>query len=134
MGQNVDVMTITLMSTSGACVLDVLTKTEMRKDEAYSRFPYVIAVGLGSVRRQLHVVEHTLELHRELEATLDLEFGKHATFCVIGDRSTEKKALREVSFIISLKYVLFCDEPEEGDSFIEDHLDFGIRFLGMVIR
>jgi hypothetical protein len=69
-----------------------------------------------------------------LEAALDLEPGEHATFCIIRDRSIEKKALRKVSLIISFKDILFCNKPEEGYSFIEDHLDFGIRFLDMVVR
>jgi hypothetical protein len=79
-------------------------------------------------------MEHALKFHCELEAALDLELGEHATFCIVGDRATKKQALREVSFIISFKDILFCDKPEKGYSFIEDHLDFGVRFLGMVMK
>lgn len=39
-----------------------------------------------------------------------------------------------MSLIISFEHVLLCDEPKQADSFIEDRLDFGIRFLGVVIR
>jgi len=39
-----------------------------------------------------------------------------------------------MGLIISFEHVLLCDEPKQADSFIEDRLDFGIRFLGVVIR
>ena len=74
-------------------------------------------------------MEHALEFHSKLEATLNLELGKHATLRVIGHRSIVKEALCEMGLIITLKDVLFCDEPEQGDCFIEDDLDFGICFL-----
>jgi hypothetical protein len=35
-----------------------------------------------------------------------------------------------MGLIISFEDVLLCDEPEQADGFIEDNLDFGIRFLG----
>ncbi len=57
-------------------------------------------------------MEHTLEFDRELEATFDLELGKHASFRVIRDRPIMKEALRQVGFIISFEDVLFCDEPK----------------------
>jgi hypothetical protein len=75
-------------------------------------------------------MKHALKFHCELESALDLELGKHATFCIIRDRAIKKQALREVSFIISFKNILFCDKPEKGYGLIEDHLDFGVRFLG----
>jgi hypothetical protein len=65
-------------------------------------------------------VEHTLEFDRELEAAFDLEFGKHASFRVIGNRSVMKEALCKMGLIISLEHVLLCDEPKQADSFIED--------------
>ena len=79
-------------------------------------------------------MEHTLELDRKLEAAFDLELGKHASFRVIRDRSVMKEALCQMGFIISFEYVLLCDEPKQADGFIEDDLDFGIRFLGAIIR
>jgi hypothetical protein len=91
----------------------------------------VVPVSLHGVRGELHVVEHALEFHGELEAALNLELGKHATLCIIRDRSIVEKALREMGFIITLKDILFCDEPEQGDCLIEDELDFGICFLSV---
>jgi len=95
----------------------------------YSRVGHVIPVRLHGVRGELHVVEHALEFYSELEATLNLELGEHATLRVIRDRSVVKEALCQMSFIITLKDVLFCDEPEQGDGFIEDNFDFSICFL-----
>ena len=89
----------------------------------------MIPVCFHGVRGEFHVVEHALEFYSELEATLNLELGEHATLCVIRDRSVVKEALCQMSFIITLKDVLLCDEPEQGDSFIEDGLDFSICFL-----
>jgi len=39
-----------------------------------------------------------------------------------------------MGLIISFEHVLLCDEPKQADGFIEDRLDFSIRFLGVVIR
>jgi hypothetical protein len=39
-----------------------------------------------------------------------------------------------MGLIISFEYVLLRDEPKQADGFIEDNLDFGIRFLGVIIR
>jgi hypothetical protein len=89
----------------------------------------VVPVSLHGVRGELHVVEHALEFHSELEATLNLELGEHATLRIIRDRSVVKEALCEMRFIITLEDILLCDEPKQGDSFIEDDLDFGICFL-----
>ena len=89
----------------------------------------MIPVRLHGIRGELHVVEHALEFHSELEATLNLELGEHATLRVIRDRSIMKEALCEMGFIITLKDILFCDEPEQGDGFIEDDFDFSICFL-----
>lgn len=89
----------------------------------------MVPVSLHGVRGELHVVEHALEFHSELEATLNLELGEHATLRIIRDRSVVKEALCEMGFIITLKDILFCDEPEQGDCFIEDEFDFGICFL-----
>jgi hypothetical protein len=75
-------------------------------------------------------MEHTLEFDRELEAAFDLELGKHASFRIIRNRSVMKKALGQMSLIISFEDVLLCDEPEQADRLIKDNLDFGIRFLG----
>ena len=89
----------------------------------------MIPVRLHGVCGELHVVEHALEFYSELEATFNLELGEHATLRVIGDRSVVKEALCKMSFIIAFKDVLFCDEPEQGDGFIEDDFDFGVCFL-----
>jgi hypothetical protein len=79
-------------------------------------------------------VEHTLEFDRELEAALDLELGKHASFRIIRDRSVMKEALRQMGLVISFEDILLCDEPKQADSLIEDNLNFDIRFLGIAVR
>ena len=78
----------------------------------YSRVGHVIPVRLHGIRGELHVVEHALKFYSELEATLNLELGEHATLRVIRYRSVVKEALCEMGFIITLKDVLFCNEPE----------------------
>ena len=79
-------------------------------------------------------MEHTLEFDRELEAAFDLELGKHASFRIIRDRSVMKETLCKVGFVISFEHVLLRDVPKQADGFIENNLDFGIRFLGVTIR
>jgi hypothetical protein len=79
-------------------------------------------------------VEHTLEFDRELEAAFDLELGKHASFRIIRNRTVVKEALRQMGLIIPFEDVLLCDEPKQADGFIEDNLNFGIRFLGIAMR
>jgi hypothetical protein len=120
------------MSTSEAYTIVALAMIERRWKEAamyHGGIRHVIAVCLHGVRGELHVVEHALEFHSELKATLNLELGEHSTLCVIRDRSVVKEALCEMGFIITLKDILFCDEPEQGDGFVEDDFDFSIRFL-----
>ena len=78
----------------------------------YSRVDHVIPVRLHGVCGELHIMEHALEFYSELEATLNLELGEHATLRVIRDRSIVKESLCQMCFIITLKDVLFCDEPE----------------------
>lgn len=118
MGQNVDVITVTLMSTSGACIFDSLAKIGTIGEETHSGFAEVIAVCLHGVRGQFHVMEHALEFDRELEATLDFELGEHASFRIIRYRSFMKEALCKMGLIISLEDVLFRDKPEKADRFI----------------
>jgi hypothetical protein len=79
-------------------------------------------------------VEHALEFDGELEAAFDLELGKHASFRIIRDRSVKKEALRQMGLIVSFEDVLLCDKPKQADGFIEDNLNFGIRFLGTAMR
>jgi hypothetical protein len=40
-----------------------------------------------------------------------------------------QKPLREVALVVSLEHVLVRDEPENGDGFVQDDLDLGVRFL-----
>ena len=112
MGQNVDVITVTLISTSGACILDSLAKIGTAGKKTHSGFAEMIAVCPHGVRRQFHVMEHTLEFDRELEATFDFELGEHASFRIIRHRPVVEEALCEMSLIISLEDVLFCDKPK----------------------
>jgi len=88
------------------------------EEETHGGFAEVVAVCLHGVRGKSHVMEHTLEFDRELEAAFDFEFGKHASFRIIRYRSVVKESLCEMSLIISLEDVLFCDEPEQTDRFI----------------
>ena len=89
-----------------------------RIEETYGSFAEVIAVRLHGVRGKFHVMEHTLEFDRELEAAFYLEFAKHASFRIIRYRSVVKESLCKMSLVISLEDVLFCDEPEQTDRFI----------------
>ena len=93
----------------------------------------VIAVCLHDVGRQFHVMEHTLEFDRELEATFDFKLGKHVSFSIVIGRSVVKEAFCQVNLIISFEYVLLCDEPEQAVAFIQGHLDFGVCFLGTAV-
>ena len=79
-------------------------------------------------------MEHALEFDGKLEAAFDLELGKHASFCIIRNRSVKKEALRQMGLIISFEDVLLCDEPKQTDGFFEDNLDFCIRFLDTAMR
>lgn len=92
MGQKVDVMTVTEISTCGGCKLRPIPWLSAlprhlqyeADDEAHRyRLGQMIAVCLHRVGRDLHIVEHALQFLSELEATLNLEFGKHATLCVV---------------------------------------------------
>jgi hypothetical protein len=112
MGQNVDVITVTFTSTSGAYVFDSLVGIGMTGEVTHSGFAEVIAVCLHGVRGQFHVMEHAFKFDRELEAAFDFEFGKHASFRIIRYRSVVKEALCKVSLIISLEDVLLCDKPK----------------------
>jgi hypothetical protein len=112
MGQNVDVITVTLMSTSGAYIFDLSARIGTRGKETDSSFAEVIAVCLHGVCRQFHVMEHAFKFDRKLEAAFDFELGEHASFCIIGYRSVVKEALCKMSLIISLEDILFCDKPK----------------------
>ena len=79
-------------------------------------------------------MEHALEFDGKLKAAFDLELGKHASFRIIGYRSVKKEALRQMGLIISFEDVLLCDESKQADGFIEDNLNFGIRFLDTTMR
>ena len=118
MGQNVDVITVTLMSTSGGCVFDSLPRMRRTEEETHGSVAEVIAVCFHGVRGQFHVMEHTLEFDRKLEAAFNFEFGKHASFRIVRYRSVVKESLCEMSLIVSLEDVLICDEPEQTDRFI----------------
>jgi hypothetical protein len=84
----------------------------MTKEETHSGFAEVITVCSHRVRGHAHVVKHTLEFDRKLEAAFYFELGNHVSFRIIVDRSVVKDALRQMSLIISFEYVLLCDEPE----------------------
>lgn len=90
----------------------------------------MIAVCLHDVGRQFHVMEHTLQFHRELEPAFHFKFGKHVSFSIVIDRLVVKEAFCQVNLIISFEYVLLCDESEQAVAFIQDRLDFGVCFLG----
>ena len=90
----------------------------MENEETHCGFAEVIAVCLHGVRRQFHVMEHSLEFDCELETAFDFELGEHASFCIIRYRSVVKEALCKMSFIITFKDVLVCDEPEQADRLI----------------
>ena len=89
------------------------------------RFIEGIVIG-----RDLHIMEHSLQLLRKLETTLDLELREHTTLRIVGYRTAKEQPLREMGLVIPLKGVLFGDEAEDGDSFIEHKVDFFICFLG----
>ena len=90
----------------------------------------MIAICFHCVARELHVVEHALQLLRELEAALDLELGEHAALGVVRDGARVEEALGEVRFVVALEDVLFGDVAEDGDGFVEDLFDFVVGFLG----
>ena len=81
------------MSTSGAYIFDKLARRRIANEETHCGFAEVIAVCLHGVRRQFHVMEHSLEFDRELETAFDFELGEHASFCIIRYRSVVKEAL-----------------------------------------
>jgi hypothetical protein len=59
----------------------------MENEETHCGFAEVIAVCLHGVRRQFHVMEHSLEFDRESGTAFDFELGEHASFCIIRYRS-----------------------------------------------
>jgi hypothetical protein len=77
----------------------------------------IILHGLG---RNLHVVEHPLQLLRELVTALDLELRQHATLRVIRHRSAEKQTFGKVILVVTLERVLFSNVSENRDRLVQD--------------
>ena len=89
----------------------------------------MLLVSIHHIRRNLHVCEHALQFLREVEATFNLELGKHSSFGIIGDGSIVQKTLCKMGFVVSLKRILFSDETEYRDGFVECIINFLITFL-----
>jgi hypothetical protein len=62
-------------------------------------------------------------------ATLDLEFGEHASLGVVGNRTAKEKTFREVAFVIPLEHVFVRDIAEHRDRLVKYGVHFCIGFL-----
>ena len=82
--------------------------------------------GLG---RNLHVVEHPLQLLRELVTTLDFELRQHATLGIIRNRSAEKQTLGKMILVVTLERVLFGNVSENRDRLVQDQVNLDVCFL-----
>jgi hypothetical protein len=71
------------------------------------------------VVRYPHVMEHPFQLLSKLEPALDLEFGEHATFGIVGDRPALKQSLGQMRLVVPFEDVALVDEPEHRDGLVE---------------
>ena len=128
MGQNVEVMTVTDISNSRGWS-ETEPSLQPLTCPAYRSVFEVLSKTLHGIGRNLHVVEHPLQLLRELVTTFDFELCQHATLRIIRNRSAEKQTLGEVILIITLERVLFGNVSENRDRLIQDRVDLDICFL-----
>ena len=91
------------------------------KRKAYNvRLVEVISVRGHMICGDLEVVEHSLELLRELHPALDFEFGEHPAFGVVRDRPALHESFCEMGLVVALEDVSFVDVPEHGDGLFEN--------------
>lgn len=73
MGQNVEVMTVTDISNSGGWSRTEPCTKILKIPLAYRYLLEVLSITLHGLERNLHIVEHPLQLLCELVTTLDFE-------------------------------------------------------------
>ena len=76
--------------------------------------------------RQGNVLEHALQLGRELTAALGLEFTDHQLLRLVGSRFVVEQSVGEVSLVVEFEGIFFFDESEEIDHFAQKSLHFGV--------
>ncbi len=76
--------------------------------------------------RQGNVLEHALQLGRELTAALGLKFADHHLFRLVGPGFVVEQSAGEVSLVVEFEGIFFFDESEEIDHFVQKSLHFGV--------
>mmetsp|Transcript_28150 Transcript_28150/g.76152 ORF Transcript_28150/g.76152 Transcript_28150/m.76152 type:complete len:213 (+) Transcript_28150:922-1560(+) len=86
-----------------------------------------LAEGSDHVSRQIHVLEHTLQLGSEARAAFSLELRDHRLLRVDRGRFVEQQPLGEVLFVESLEQILAVDVAEESHRLVEHVLELLLR-------